>query len=186
MEADPGLAVPDGRKTLAGGAVAPWASWQDREYFTRLLRRRRGRRAASAWNPVGRAAGGAREAVLHGTGEQVRVSYRTRSGRDRTYLVRFEGVLTWIERRYAEAESDSAREKFGGYMRAMPCPACGGARLRPEILAVTVAGRSIAEVTALPVREAADWVARRPRSCPSGTSRSAPGSGRRPARGWDS
>jgi excinuclease ABC subunit A len=96
--------------------------------------------------------------VLHGTGEQVRVSYRTRSGRDRSYLVRFEGVLAWLERRYAESGSDSAREKFEGFMRAVPCPACGGARLRPEILAVTVAGRSIAEVTALPIREAADWL----------------------------
>jgi excinuclease ABC subunit A len=158
MEADPGLAVPDGRKTLAGGAVAPWASWQDREYFTRLLRAAADADGFSLDTPWDELPEAARDAVLHGTGEQVRVSYRTRSGRDRTYLVRFEGVLTWIERRYAEAESDSAREKFEGFMRATPCPACGGARLRPEILAVTVAGRSIAEVTALPIREAADWL----------------------------
>jgi excinuclease ABC subunit A len=158
MEADPGLAVPDGRKTLAGGAVAPWASWQDREYFTRLLRAAADADGFSLDTPWDELPEAARDAVLHGTGEQVRVSYRTRSGRDRTYLVRFEGVLTWIERRYAEAESDSAREKFEGFMRATPCPACGGARLRPEILAVTVAGRSIAEVTALPIRETADWL----------------------------
>jgi excinuclease ABC subunit A len=158
MEADPGLAVPDGRKTLAGGAVAPWSSWQDREYFTRLLRAAADTDGFSLDTPWDELPEAARDAVLHGTGEQVRVSYRTRSGRDRTYLVRFEGVLTWIERRYAEAESDSAREKFEGFMRATPCPACGGARLRPEILAVTVAGRSIAEVTALPIREAADWL----------------------------
>ncbi|HEY1674292.1 MAG TPA: excinuclease ABC subunit UvrA [Streptosporangiaceae bacterium] len=158
MEADPGLAVPDARKTLAGGAVAPWASWQDREYFSRLLRAAADAGGFSLDTPWDELPEAARDAVLHGTGEQVRVSYRTRSGRDRTYLVRFEGVLTWIERRYAEAESDSAREKFEGFMRAVPCPACGGARLRPEILAVTVAGRSIAEVTALPIREAAGWL----------------------------
>ena len=158
MEADPGLAVPDGRKTLAGGAVAPWSSWQDREYFARLLRAAADADGFSLETPWDELPEAARDAVLHGTGEQVRVSYRTRSGRDRTYLVRFEGVLTWIERRSAEAESDSAREKFEGFMRAIPCPACGGARLRPEILAVTVASRSIAEVTALPIREAADWL----------------------------
>ena len=158
MEADPGLAVPDGRKPLGGGAVAPWASWQEREYFGRLLRAAAESGGFSLDTPWDELPAVARDAVLHGTGEQVRVSYRTRSGRDRSYLVRFEGVLPWIERRYAEAESDSAREKFEGYMRAVPCPACGGARLRPEILAVTIAGRSIADVAALPVREAAQWL----------------------------
>src|SRR6202034_2904477 len=64
----------------------------------------------------------------------------------------------WIERRYAEAGTDSAREKFEGYLRAVPCPACGGARLRAEILAFTVAGRSIADVTAMPISEAAQWL----------------------------
>jgi excinuclease ABC subunit A len=159
MEADQSLVVPDGGKTLAGGAIAPWSNWQDREYFTRLLGAAANAGGFSLDTPWDDLPEAAREAVLHGTGEQVRVSYRTRSGRDRTYLVRFEGVLAWIERRYHEAESDSAREKFEGYMRATACPACGGARLRPEILAVTVAGRSIAAVTALPIRETADWVA---------------------------
>jgi excinuclease ABC subunit A len=159
LEADQSLVVPDGGKTLAGGAIAPWSNWQDREYFTRLLEAAAEAGGFSLDTPWDELPEAARQAVLHGTGEQVRVSYRTRSGRDRTYLVRFEGVLAWIERRYSEAESDSAREKFEGYMRATACPACGGARLRPEILAVTVAGRSIAEVTAWPIRVAAEWVA---------------------------
>jgi len=158
-EADATLAVPDGRKSLGSGAVAPWATWQEREYFGRLLEAAAESGGFSLDTPWDELSPAAREAVLHGTGEQVRVSYRTRSGRDRTYQVRFEGVLPWIERRYAEAESDSAREKFEGYMRAVPCPACGGARLRPEILAVTIAGRSIADVAALPIRESAQWLA---------------------------
>ena len=77
--------------------------------------------------------------MLHGTGDRVHISYQTRAGRDRSYFVTFEGVLPWIERRHAEAESDGARESYEGFMREAPCPACGGARLRPEILAVTVA-----------------------------------------------
>ncbi|HEY2240723.1 MAG TPA: excinuclease ABC subunit UvrA, partial [Streptosporangiaceae bacterium] len=158
MEADPALAVPDGSKPLSKGAVAPWATWQEREYFTRLLEAAAESGGFSLDTPWDELPEAARDAVLHGTGEQVRVSYRTRSGRDRTYRVRFEGVLPWIQRRYAEAESDSAREKFEGYMRAVPCPACGGARLRPEILAVTIAGASIADVAAMPVRESARWL----------------------------
>jgi excinuclease ABC subunit A len=158
LEADAGLAVPDGSKPLSNGAIAPWASWQEREYFGRLLAAAAESGGFSLDTPWDELPAAAREAVLDGTGEQVRVSYRTRSGRDRTYRVRFEGVLPWLERRYAEAESDSARERFEGYMRAVPCPACGGARLRPEILAVTIAGRSIADVSALPVRESARWL----------------------------
>ena len=80
----------------------------------------------------------AQRAVLHGTADQVHVSYRTRAGRDRSYHVRFEGVLPWLERRYAEAGTDGERQRYEGFMRAAPCPACGGARLKPEILAVTV------------------------------------------------
>ncbi|HEY0719335.1 MAG TPA: excinuclease ABC subunit UvrA, partial [Streptosporangiaceae bacterium] len=157
-EADPGLAVPDGRRTLAAGAVAPWSGWPDRDYFGRLLAAVAAAGGFSLDTPWDELPAAARDAVLHGTGDQVRVSYDTRSGRHRSYLVRFDGVLPWIKRRYAEADTGPAREKLEGYLRAVPCPACGGARLRPEILAVTVAGRSIADVTARPVSEAARWL----------------------------
>jgi excinuclease ABC subunit A len=157
-EVDPELIVPDGGRSLAQGAIAPWAGRQDRDYFQRLLHG-----AASAggfdldtpWDDLPAAA---RAAVLQGTGDRVHISYQTRAGRDRSYWVTFEGVVPWIERRHAEAESDGARETFEGFMREVPCPACRGARLRPEILAVTVDGRSIAEVAALPVTEVAQWV----------------------------
>src|SRR5262249_55034743 len=86
------------------------------------------------------------------------IRYRTRAGRDRSYYVTYEGVLPWIERRHAESESDAAREKYEGFMREVPCPACAGTRLRPEVLAVTVHGRSIAQVAALSIGEAAQWV----------------------------
>ena len=92
---------------------------------------------------MGRLPEAARDAVLHGYGEQVRVSYEpVRPGP--VLLDRFEGVIPWIERRYTETESDSGREKFEGYMRAAPCPACGGARLRPDP-GRHRGGRSIAE-----------------------------------------
>ena len=100
---------------------------------------------------MGEAAARAQKAVLHGIGEQVHVSYRNRYGRDRSYYANYEGVVTWIERRYAETESDYSREKYEGFMREVPCPTCEGTRLKPEILAVTVHGRSIAELAALSI-----------------------------------
>jgi excinuclease ABC subunit A len=100
----------------------------------------------------------AQKAVLHGIDDQVHVSYRNRYGRDRSYYAAYEGVVPWIERRYAETESDWSREKYEGYMREVPCPTCEGTRLKPEILAVTVHGRSIAELAALSIGEANDWL----------------------------
>ncbi len=157
-EIDPDLVVPDGKLPLAKGAVAPWAGWRDREYFGRLLRGAAEARGFSMDTPWDELPAAARDAVLNGTDDQVHVSYRTRAGRDRSYHVRFEGVLPWLERRYAEAESEAERERYEGYMRAVPCPACGGTRLRPEILAVTVHGLSIADLAARPVREASSWL----------------------------
>jgi excinuclease ABC subunit A len=158
-EVDPGLVVPDGSKSLAQGAIAPWAGWQERDYFQRLLAAAAAAGGFSTETPWDELPAAARAAVLRGTGEKVHVSYQTRAGRDRSYFVTFEGVLPWIERRHAEAGTDGARAACEGFMRESPCPACGGARLRPEILAVTVGGRSIAAVAALPVTELAQWLA---------------------------
>ncbi len=158
-ETDPGLAVPDGNRSLADGAVAPWAGWKDREYFLRLLRGAADAGGFGLDTPWDQLPAAARRGVLYGTADQVHVSYRTRAGRDRSYHVRFEGVLPWLERRYAEAGTDGERQRYEGFMRAAPCPACGGARLKPEILAVTVGGRSIADLTAQPATEAARWLA---------------------------
>ncbi len=158
QEVDPELAVPDGRLSLAQGAIAPWAGWQERDYFQRLLQGVATARGFDPGTPWDQLPDDARRAVLHGTGDRVHISYRTRAGRDRSYDVTYEGVLPWIERRYAESGSDSAREKYEGFMREVPCPACAGTRLRPEVLAVTVQGRSIAQVAALSIGEAAQWV----------------------------
>ena len=89
----------------------------------------------------------------------VRVSYRNRYGRQRSYTTQFEGVVPWLERRHAESESDRAREQIEGYMREVPCPACGGARLRPASLAVTVSGKNIYELGEMSIRTASDFLA---------------------------
>jgi excinuclease ABC subunit A len=80
-------------------------------------------------------------------------------GRERSYWTTFEGAIPYVERRHSEAESDTSRERFEGFMREVPCPACDGARLKPESLAVTLHGKSIAEVATLPIGECAAWLA---------------------------
>ena len=102
---------------------------------------------------MGEAQAKARQALLRGYDLQLHVRYKNRYGRERSYYTTFEGMIPWVERRHAEAESDSSREKFAGYMREVPCPSCHGARLKPVSLAVTVDGRSIAELCALPIGE---------------------------------
>ena len=87
------------------------------------------------------------------------VRYKNRYGRERSYYASYEGVVPWLERRHAETDSDWSREKYEGYMREVDCPTCGGTRLKPEILAVTVGGQSIAEVCALSIGEAARFLA---------------------------
>lgn len=162
-EVDPELVVPDQELSLADGAIAPWATGQTSEYFLRLLEALAetvGFRMDTPWR---RLPASAQKAVLHGITDQVHVRYRTRYGRERSYYASFEGVIPFLERRMSQAESEHVRDKYAGYMREVPCPACHGTRLKPEILAVTLThvtqGRkSIADVSALSVREAAEFL----------------------------
>src|SRR5690606_37149480 len=100
----------------------------------------------------------ARKAILNGHETQVHVRYKNRYDRTGSYYTAFEGVIPYIQRRHAETESDVTREKLEGYMREIPCPTCKGARLKPVVLAVTMGGKSIAEVAAMPIGEAAKFL----------------------------
>ena len=158
QEVDPELVVPDPEASLNEGAIAPWAGAQTSEYFLRLLQGVAEAIGFDLDTPWERLPARAQKAVLHGLDEQVHVSYQNRYGRNRSYYANYEGVVPWIERRYAETDSDYSREKYEGFMREVPCPACEGTRLKPEVLAVTVSGRSIAEISALSIGEAAEWL----------------------------
>jgi excinuclease ABC subunit A len=155
MEVDPELIVPDPAKSLDEGAIAPWAGGHVSDYFDRLieaLAETVGFRTDTPWE---RLPAKAKKALLHGLDQQVHVRYKNRYGRERSYYTNFEGAITYVERRHAEAESDSSREKFAGFMREVPCPACKGARLKPVSLAVTIDDRSIADYCAQPIGELA-------------------------------
>ncbi|HEX3782283.1 MAG TPA: excinuclease ABC subunit UvrA [Pseudonocardiaceae bacterium] len=162
-EVDPELVVPDDELSLADGAIAPWAGGQTADYFLRLLEslaETLGFRTDTPWR---RLPAKVQKAVLHGVNEQVHVRYRNRYGRERSYYANFEGVIPFLERRQDQTESEYMREKYEGYMREVPCPACQGTRLKPEILAVTLqhgkyGERSIADVSAMSVAECADFL----------------------------
>src|SRR4029077_18224739 len=95
--------------------------------------------------------------LLYGSGtKQVHVQYRNRYGRTRSYHTHYEGVVPYLQRRHSEAESDYLREQIEGYMREVPCPDCGGSRLKPESLGVTVDGRNLFELGELSIAKAAD------------------------------
>ena len=155
LEVDPELIVPDESASLADGALAPWSSGHLSDYFIRLIEALGETIGFRTDTPWAKLPARARQALLRGYDGQIHVRYRNRYGRERAYYTTFEGVIRWVERRHAEAESDSSREKFAGYMREVPCPSCGGARLKPVSLAVTVDGRSISELCAMPVGDLA-------------------------------
>ncbi len=155
MEVDPELIVPDPAKSLDEGAIAPWAGGHVSDYFDRLieaLAETVGFRTDTPWE---RLPAKAQKALLYGLDQQVHVRYKNRYGRERSYYTNFEGAITYVERRHAEAESDSSREKFAGFMREVPCPSCKGARLKPVSLAVTIDDKSIAAYCAQPIGELA-------------------------------
>ncbi|MEU2033892.1 excinuclease ABC subunit UvrA [Nocardia amamiensis] len=156
-EVDPELVVPDPALSLNDGAIAPWSRGQTAEYFTRLLSGLADSIGFSMDTPWQDLPPKARKAVLEGSADQVHVSYTNRYGRKRSYYADFEGVMPFLQRRMENTESEQMKEHYDGYMRDIPCPVCNGARLRPEILAVTIAAngdkKSIADVSDLSIGE---------------------------------
>ena len=158
-EIDPELIVPDPGLSIAEGALAPWAN-SSSSYYEQIMEAIGERYGADLEVPWSELSEANRDLFLYGTnGEPVEVTYRNRYGRKRTYQTRFEGIIPNLERRYRETDSEFSREKIEEYMSVRPCPACGGARLRPESRAVLVAGMPIHEFTRLSVRAALTWLA---------------------------
>ena len=158
MEVDPDLVVPDGQATLGEGAIQPWSQAHVADYFLRLMGALGEELGFDLNTPWDKLSTKARKSLLDGHPTKVHVVTTNRYGRQRAYYAEFEGVRSYVERRHAEAESDTSRERFEGFMREVACPACRGSRLKPVSLAVTMGGRSIAEVCAMPINETADFL----------------------------
>ncbi|HIW67645.1 excinuclease ABC subunit UvrA [Dietzia aerolata] len=163
LEVDPDLVVPDPELSLADGAIAPWAGGQSADYFQQLLTGLAEDLGFDLRTPWQDLPAKVRKAVLGGASTKVRVRYKNRYGRVRTYDAKFEGVMAFLKRRLEQTESESQKERYQGYMREVPCPACDGTRLKPEILAVTMAGpggqeQSIADISRMSVSDCASFL----------------------------
>ena len=158
LEVDEDLIIPDDSISINEGAIAPWAGGQSSEYFLRLLEALATELKFSMDNPWKKLSVKAKEAIINGFDYEVHVKYKNRYGRVRNYSTGFEGVVPFIHRRHSETDSDYSRDKYEAYMRETPCPACKGARLKPEVLAVTLGGKSIAEVCALSIDDCAAFL----------------------------
>ena len=158
LEVDEELIIPDDAISINEGAIAPWAGGQSSEYFLRLLEALAKELKFSLDNPWKKLSVKAKEAILNGFDYEVHVKYKNRYGRVRNYSTGFEGVIPFIHRRHSETDSDYSRDKYEAYMRQTPCPACKGARLKPEVLSVTLGGKSIAEVCALSIDDCAAFL----------------------------
>lgn len=155
-EVDAELVIRDGEKTLRNGALAPWSSVGMGDYFLHQLSALGeilNFNVDTAWDAL---TARAQKSILYGHDAKLTVKYRNRHGRDRSYQTSFEGVVPWVERRHTDTDSEWTRDKYEGFMREVPCNSCAGTRLRPEILAVTVSGHSIADVCGLSVWRCAD------------------------------
>ena len=158
LEVDPDLVVPDPELSLAKGAIAPWSNTSS-EYFGRTLDGLAAEIGFSMHDPWNALSDEVQQAVLHGNNYQVHVRFKNRYGRERQYTTGFEGAITWLERLHNQTESEWSREKYEAYMREVPCPRCKGSRLKPEVLAVTVGGKSIADVCELALKDARTFLA---------------------------
>ncbi|QCX46728.1 excinuclease ABC subunit UvrA [Arcanobacterium haemolyticum] len=161
LQVDPDLVIPDEDLTIEDGAVLPWsvtASATARDYHLRQLSSLAEEMDFDLSTPWKKLPKAVKDAILRGRDFKVKMKYRNRWGREKVYSSGFEGVLNFVKRKHDETESDWSKERYAGFMREVACSECGGARLRPEVLAVRVGKLNIAELTDLPIGEALDYV----------------------------
>src|SRR5690606_21888828 len=159
LEVDPELVIRDEDSSILDGTIIPWSTASGiSDYFVRVLGGLGEDLKFDLKTPWRALPGRARDAILFGYKHKVHVRYRNRFGRERAYSTGFEGVIPYVKRKHAETESDSSRERYESLMREVPCPVCQGSRLKPESLAVTIGGRNISEVCALPIDQCAEFI----------------------------
>ncbi len=158
FEVDPELVIADPEQSISDGAIVPWRSAHT-QYFTRMLESVATVHDIDLDAPWEKLTAKQQKLILHGTKGKLTVKYKNRYGRNRSYSTEYEGVIPWIKRRHEGSESDYSREQYEGYMREVPCHSCGGARLKPFTLAVTVGEKNISEVCDMSIGESAKFLA---------------------------
>ena len=163
MEFDPELVLPNRNLTIAQGAIVPWmrSGMENSSWYAALLEAVADKYHFSLHEPIRDLSAEALGVILYGSNaEPVTAQYASKNGRTRSYSVVFEGVIPNLKRRYAQTQSDWVKEDIERFMSTRPCPVCHGARLKPEILAVTIDGQSIVDVSKMPVHDALEWTNR--------------------------
>ncbi|BCW98206.1 MAG: UvrABC system protein A [Armatimonadota bacterium] len=156
LRLDENLVVPNPRLSINRGAIAPLAGTTS-EYWNSILQGLAHNLGFSLDTPWERLTPEQQRAILYGDSRPVQVRFRSRYGRQRVWETRFEGVMTWLDRRYRDSSSQQMKDETEKFMTEYPCESCGGKRLKPESLAVRVDGKNIAEVTALSVSAALEF-----------------------------
>lgn len=157
LEVDNDLIIPDDSISINEGAIAPWSGGQSSDYFLRLLEALAKDVSFSLDTPWKKISVKARDAIINGYEYEIKMKYKGRYG-TKNYTTGFEGVVPFIHRRHSETDSDYSRDKYEAYMRETPCDVCKGARLKPEVLAVTLGGKNISEITELSIMECAEFL----------------------------
>jgi excinuclease ABC subunit A len=158
QEIDPDLLVPDPTLSIAEGALVPW-SVGNSSFYESVIQAIAERWEIDLDKPWQDLTAAEQDLFLYGTkGERIYVQYRNRMGRKRSYMLTFEGIVPSLERRYRETDSSQQRERIEEYMSFRPCPACNGARLKPEVLAVTVEELNIHEFTKMSVTRSLEFL----------------------------
>ena len=157
LEVDNDLIIPDDSISINEGAIAPWSGGQSSDYFLRLLEALAKDVSFSLDTPWKKISVKARDAIINGYEYEIKMKYKGRYG-TKNYTTGFEGVVPFIHRRHSETDSDYSRDKYEAYMRETPCDVCKGARLKPEVLAVTLGGKNISEITELSIMECAQFL----------------------------
>ncbi len=158
QEIDPDLLVPDPTLSISEGALVPW-SVGNSGFYESVIQAIADRYEIALDEPWESLSDEQQDLFLYGTGgERLYISYRNRMGRKRSYMLAFEGIVPSLQRRYRETDSSTQRERIEEYMSFRPCPVCKGARLKPEVLAVTVGERNIHEFTQMSVTRALEFL----------------------------
>ena len=157
LEVDNDLIIPDDSISINDGAIAPWSGGQSSDYFLRLLEALAKDVSFSLDTPWKKISAKARDAIINGYEYEIKMKYKGRYG-TKNYTTGFEGVVPFIHRRHSETDSDYSRDKYEAYMRETPCDVCKGARLKPEVLAVTLGDKNISEITELSIMECAEFL----------------------------
>jgi excinuclease ABC subunit A len=156
-EVDLDLIIPDDSISINDGAIAPWSGGQSADYFLRILEALSKDLPFSLDIPWKKISVKAREAILNGYEYEIKMKYKGRYGA-RNYTTGFEGVIPFIHRRHEETDSDYSRDKYEAYMREISCEKCNGARLKPEVLAVTIGDKNISAICELSIADCAAFL----------------------------